>query len=139
MKFANFVPSPMKTTVVRITSYEHKIPCGSLSSPFYAEHMHFSGIMELLLLVERIQDDLAYPERAMDFRCFEETESSVTNTCLHTPPEEKALGTFKLSVFFRQSATWQGSLKWVDKNEVANFRSVFELLKLLDSALDSAA
>lgn len=47
-------------------------------------------------------------------------------------------GTFLLNIYDRQNATWQGTISWVDKNEKQQFRSVLELIKLIESALDEA-
>ncbi|MBN7774601.1 hypothetical protein JYB65_14630 [Clostridium aminobutyricum] len=45
---------------------------------------------------------------------------------------EKA--TFILQVKFRQNASWQGTVKWVEKKETLHFRSALEFIKILDSA-----
>lgn len=42
---------------------------------------------------------------------------------------------FQIKILFRQNATWQGSLLWLDRQQEAQFRSVLELLELLDSVL----
>ena len=44
--------------------------------------------------------------------------------------------TFEITVRYRQNATWQGQIHWIDKNRKQNFRSVLEMLKLMDEALD---
>ena len=46
------------------------------------------------------------------------------------------IGTFLVHVKYRQNATWQGSVTWVEKKEKQQFRSALELLKLIESALD---
>lgn len=48
-----------------------------------------------------------------------------------------ALATFELQVLFRQHTSWQGRLKWREKNMEQSFRSVLELILLMDSALRS--
>lgn len=45
--------------------------------------------------------------------------------------------TFIINVKYRQNATWQGEVIWVDKKETKFFRSALELLKLMDSAMDT--
>ena len=45
--------------------------------------------------------------------------------------------TFEITVKFRQNATWQGSVSWVEGGEQKPFRSALELLKLMDSTMDS--
>ena len=43
--------------------------------------------------------------------------------------------TFEMRILFRQHASWQGELLWLEKNTRQYFRSVLELITLLDSAL----
>jgi len=45
-------------------------------------------------------------------------------------------GTFVIKILNNQNSTWQGTVNWVDKQKVQNFRSALELLKLIDGALD---
>jgi len=55
------------------------------------------------------------------------------------PVKDHELGgtksTFEVSIRFRQNATWQGHIVWVEKNLKQNFRSDLEMLKLMDEAL----
>ena len=50
---------------------------------------------------------------------------------------QKKTETFIIKVMDQQNATWQGDVIWAEKNERQSFRSALELLKLIDSALDS--
>lgn len=43
--------------------------------------------------------------------------------------------TFALRVLFRQNASWQGSVTWLEGGQEESFRSVLELLMLMNSAL----
>lgn len=45
------------------------------------------------------------------------------------------MGTFLCRVLFRQHASWQGSVTWIEKNSEQTFRSVLELILLINSAL----
>ena len=51
------------------------------------------------------------------------------------PEEESAIATFQIQVLFREHSTWQGRLVWKDKEQEASFRSVLELMQLLDEIL----
>lgn len=44
--------------------------------------------------------------------------------------------TFVISVKCRQNHTWQGTVKWIEGQKEIPFRSVFELIKLIDSAIE---
>lgn len=43
--------------------------------------------------------------------------------------------TFLVRVSFCQNNTWQGNVTWLDNRQSQNFRSMMELLYLMDSAL----
>ena len=45
-------------------------------------------------------------------------------------------GTFLVRIQYRQNASWQGHVTWVDKNKTVPFRSALELIKLIDSTQD---
>lgn len=47
--------------------------------------------------------------------------------------EEKA--TFVVDVLYRNAATWQGRIRWVEGDRTRNFRSEMELVHLMDSVL----
>ena len=43
--------------------------------------------------------------------------------------------TFEITVMYMQNATWQGQILWAERNLRQYFRSVLEMLKLIDEAL----
>lgn len=49
--------------------------------------------------------------------------------------QAKGEATFVIHVQFRQNATWQGTIQWVDEKKEQHFRSTLEMLRLLDDAL----
>ncbi len=57
---------------------------------------------------------------------------------MNTQHESGKKATFVVQIQYRQNATWQGKVKWVEKNEEKPFRSALELIKLLDSAVDES-
>jgi len=42
-----------------------------------------------------------------------------------------------VKVLFRQNASWQGSIAWLEGKREESFRSVLELLLLIDSAVSA--
>lgn len=49
----------------------------------------------------------------------------------------KGTGTFIVKILDQRNATWQGSITWAEKNQTTCFRSALELLKLIDSTMDT--
>ena len=46
--------------------------------------------------------------------------------------------TFALRILFRQNSSWQGSITWLEGKQERSFRSVLELILLMDNALSYA-
>lgn len=45
--------------------------------------------------------------------------------------------TFVVNIKCRQNHTWQGTVNWVEQKKALPFRSALELIKLMDSAMES--
>ena len=45
------------------------------------------------------------------------------------------LGTFIIRVQHRQNSSWQGRITWMEEDKTVYFRSMWEMLKLIDSAV----
>ncbi len=133
---ARYVPSDTKTTVIEIVSYEHKNPVGTLKNPYYGREISFGSATELLMAVDSMLDSLDCPQAAMASRQFR-SKPAMTLWTEHRH-QDPILAVFKLNVVFRQNASWQGTLTWVEQAEQMSFRSVFEMLKLMDSVISSA-
>lgn len=48
-------------------------------------------------------------------------------------------GTFVVKVEYSQKKSWQGYVTWAEQNRSVRFRSVLELLKLIDEAMTQGA
>jgi hypothetical protein len=47
------------------------------------------------------------------------------------------LGSFVIRVQHRQNSSWQGRITWMEKNKTVAFRSAFELMRLIEDALNT--
>jgi len=45
--------------------------------------------------------------------------------------------TFVIQILYRENATWQGTVKWVDGKKELRFRSAMELIKIMEEAMTS--
>lgn len=130
----SFMISGRSTVVVRVYSYSGKCPNGTLQGLRFDSPIEFSSLTQMLLLMEEMLDSLNAPQRGESPRAFQKTELQPQLAVHET---RKPLATFQLSVLFRQNASWQGTLIWTDRMMDAQFRSVLELIRLMDSALTS--
>ena len=138
---AKFIPREMKTTIIKVYSYKNKNIQGIISNPFFEQDMVFENMMQLITMVERIADSLVYPQKAMQLRQFSETNQNDSKEMFTFQTSAdfsnlKPIATFELEIIFRQNASWQGNIVYAEQNLTSSFRSVLELLTLMDSVLE---
>ena len=49
------------------------------------------------------------------------------------------IGTFIIRVQHRQNSTWQGRITWMEEDKTIKFRSVWEMIKLIENAMDTVS
>jgi hypothetical protein len=117
---------------------------GELHSRFLEEPYVFSDLVNMIHKMEEIFDTNGFPQSFLSPRTFKGGKRTAAkrkeerNDAMNSTPEQEIDGfkcTFEISVRFRQNATWQGQILWAEKNMKQNFRSVLEMLKLMDEAL----
>lgn len=135
---SRFVPYEMQTTLIKVTSYEQKNLCGYLSNPYFKGDLYFNGFIPMLQRMEEMLDSLRFPQRSMEQRTFDTESLRAQPLPMRDTGRKNPIAIFKLRVLFRQNASWQGDVVWVDRKAAAQFRSVLELIGILDSALGGA-
>ena len=133
------VPEDMRTSMIRVYSYQDKNPQGTFYNRYYGEEIAFGNLTRLLLLMEDMMDQMDCPQASVRSRRFYKRpkapeRASIAQELLPKPNQE-AIATFKVKVLFRQGASWQGKLSWTEGGKEESFRSALELVKLMDSAL----
>ena len=130
---------------------------GRLYSDYFQRALPFACPEELLSLSRALLDALSFPQMATSCRSFHgrrgasaphptpkrRMESMKHESSLPSQQNETVLtgkkGTFVVQVLYRQNATWQGTVRWLDTNKTQPFRSVLELLSLMQEALGADA
>lgn len=134
-----FIPHGNNVVTIRVTSYHGRCLKGILSGVRFESGLIFRSTMELLSQIESMMDQANLPQRNEESRTFQPAAQPAGGepgaAAGDTAP---AIACFHLNIMFRQNATWQGCLFWADRGMEANFRSVLELLKLMDNALSGA-
>ncbi len=112
---------------------------------YSTEAVRVDGVSQLLFELERFYDSINFPHLSTNERSFHE---KVQTTYLKSVERNKImsdeellrkhgdLGTFIIRVQHRQNSSWQGRITWMDKDKTIYFRSVWEMIKLIASALD---
>ena len=120
--------------MVCVDSYEG----GVLKGRFFGQSREmesFESLSQFLIRVEEMLDDLQQPQsytRARTFSCLLEPDRQNVSASAFRRGKR---ATFELQVLFRQHSSWQGILIWRETGMEHSFRSVLELVLLMDSAL----
>ena len=126
-----------RTTTVCIDSYEDAVPNGRFYNKYFPEGKTFQSVTQFLLGMEQALDDMDFPKAYTATRTFVSPAEYETGS----PGPEFRTGntaTFTIRILFRQNASWQGSVTWVEGKQEQSFRSVLELILLIDNALSYA-
>ncbi len=121
---------------------------GDLSGEFYhsysTESVPFSGIGQMVLRMEKLYDYLRFPYPGTNSRSFgkekkltrmtEERKKIMSDDALLSKHGD--IGTFIVRVQHRQNSSWQGRITWMEEDKTVQFRSVWEMIKLIESAVD---
>lgn len=122
-------------TVICVDRYEESVPEGRFYNQQYPDGVHFSGVMDFLKKMEQILERTKLPQVSSGVRTFTNTPATEPKVPEKIRSHEGARGTFAVRVLFLQNASWQGNIAWLEGYREESFRSVLELLLLIDSAL----
>ena len=120
--------------LVCIDSYENGNPRGRLYNHFAGDSC-FESLSQMLILVEEMLEDLQSPQSYTTCRSFSHLVEPMGTSCDSSRSQAGEEATFELRVIFRQHTSWQGVLRWMEQKQEQSFRSVLEMILLMDSAL----
>ena len=124
MSTKKMIPCGSREAIVTVLSYSSGNMNGYLQHPGLRAAKKFSSLSELMLSIEQLLDMEDCPGGPPLPLVWSECEK----TC------KKAV--FRIDVLFREHHTWQGRLVWETENREAVFKSVLELMKLMDEILE---
>lgn len=99
---------------------------------------------ELIHVMGRLFDELQFPRASIRERSFfaEPVRHQPINKRKERIMADKDLlakhgdiGTFIIRVQQRQNSTWQGRITWVNEDKTMRFRSILEMIKLIESGI----
>ncbi len=134
---------PSRCTI-RLDAVPDKTMKGRVYSEHYKKSFSFSNEFQMLSGMEDLFNTLGSPQAAFEARSFfnrknipvyrkaeDEMDDNNFNNANIIQDEKN---TFIVNVQYRQNASWQGTITWVEQNVTQHFRSAFEMLKLMDEA-----
>ena len=126
-----------RTTMICIDSYDNSIPVGRFYNQYTPEGILFHGAIDLIKKMEAMLDQLGCPQSFSRVRSFTEKPAVDMTGSANKIIVKGNVATFVTRVLFRQHTSWQGSVTWQEGQCEETFRSVMELLLLIDSASSS--
>lgn len=127
--------SQYQKNLICVDSYHNGVPVGRILSTGL-ESENFESLSQFLIKMEELLDDRQTPQSYTATRSFNTfVEPLGSQAASHTRRGAKA--TFEVQVIFRQHTSWQGVVYWQEAKQEQSFRSVLELILLMDSALRS--
>ena len=124
-----------RTVLVYVDSVSDGIPSGRFHIASKQEAKPFHGFCQLLIAVNQQLDRENFPQAFEELRKFHIPTAPDKNSLTRTNQKNGALATLSIRILFRQNASWQGSILWQEGNQEIFFRSVLELLVLMDNVL----
>jgi hypothetical protein len=138
-----FVPYEMKTSVISVYSYADKALRGTVTNPYFKDPIAFDNAIQLIMIIDELQDAINFPlesTRTRSFTPMDDGTSLLASRKVFSGADilARPLASFKLNIMFRQNSSWQGGLVWIENHAESQFRSLLELIMLLDNALTEA-
>lgn len=125
-----------RTTMICVDSYEQGVPVGRFYNFGQNEDgTAFYGLTQLIVEMESILDSANVPQSFTAKRSFAAVPEPRVDGFAEEKFRKGRLANFSVKVLFRQHSSWQGTITWMEKQYELPFRSVLELILLMDSAL----
>ena len=125
-----------RKTLVCVDSYENGVLQGRFYTAFRGMEA-FNSLSQFLIRMESMLEENRVPQSYTASRSFSEILPQDNRDTVSGEIRHGARATFELQILFRQHSSWQGLIVWQDKKLEQSFRSVLELVLLMDSALRS--
>ncbi|MBQ2277717.1 MAG: hypothetical protein II333_04030 [Clostridia bacterium] len=124
-----------RVVMVYVDSYEDENPMGRFCIAANGEIQTFQSTIQLIKKIEEQLDKTRFPQAFDAIRKFQTPHRGKCSEDEPTDTRPGSKATFAVRLLFRQNASWQGSVRWIEGGQEESFRSVLELLLLMDNAL----
>lgn len=124
-----------RTTLVCVDSYDKGVLQGRFYNPYMSSEQSFQSLTQFLQGMESTLEMMDFPKAFTATRTFAPLPGCSTGPPL-SQCQPGAQATFAVKILFRQNASWQGSVTWLEGKREQSFRSVLELILLMSTALE---
>lgn len=133
--------------VICIDKRERFEYAGRLYHHFSSEPVPFTDLGQMTLQMEHLFDELRFPFPGTTERSFfskepeyrQQQERDIDMTDEELLQKHGDIATFIVRVQHRQNSTWQGRITWMEEDKTIKFRSVWEMIKLIENAMDTVS
>jgi len=126
-----------RTMLFCIDSCESGVPKGKIFTAANPDGRNFACLFDMLNIAQHDLDDMNFPQSFSEIRKFVPGKGCISEDTEANRVKCGELATFTVKVLFRQNASWQGSVSWIEGGVEESFRSVLELIFLMNSAVES--
>lgn len=95
----------------------------------------FSCLTQCLLRIDSLLNEDGQLQSFTEHRTFREPWLPERLPTSESGLPQGALATFHLQVLYRRNSSWQGKLAWTEQDQAQSFRSVLELMTLIESCV----
>ena len=97
----------------------------------------FSCLVDFLVKMEKTLDQMHFPKSFSAVRRFTSDVETPLSGASYDECQTGKAATFLIRILFRQNSSWQGSIVWLEGKQEESFRSVLELIFLMNDALNT--
>ena len=133
------ISNKYRSSILAINEYDDTHFSALLYNEYWDGTKEIRSIQEFLKVLDELFGNEGFPMESYQKRSFLSNDEGVIKSKIGTRsiPNGK-LGTFCIQIQYRNNATWQGTVTWIEKNNKEFFRSALELFFLIDSVTGSS-
>lgn len=130
-----------------VDEYKEGEVSGRIYNASLNEPQYYYSVLEMIKCMDSIFNNLDYPHAGMNLRSFiniarQENVVKGAPAKIKNQPQmpvkrftvKGKAATFRVRVVFRQNASWQGFINWIERDITEEFKSCLEFLEIFDSA-----
>jgi hypothetical protein len=128
------ISNKYRSSILAINEYDDTHFSALLYNEYWEGTKEIRSIQEFIKVLDELFGNEGFPMESYQKRSFLSNDEGVKGSKVGTGSVKNGkLGTFSIEIQYRNNATWQGTVTWIEKNNKEFFRSALELFFLIDS------
>lgn len=126
----------VQTFMIYIDDTRDGVPGGRYEDPTLAQSGTFRDLAQLMLRLDACLDVGEGPQAFCAARGFAGVWGIWPEESVPASARRGKVATFALQIRFRRNASWQGTVRWMDRGQTRHFRSVLELMTMIHGVVE---